>query len=101
MTARVPATLLDGRVVIITGAARGVGKGIAAAVTERGATALLSTSRSWAWLSGRNYVTPDDVKAMARSTLRHRVALRPEAELEGASADGVIDGILAAVPVPR
>ena len=70
-------------------------------VSPRGATALLSTSRSWAWLSGRNYVTPDDVKAMARSTLRHRVALRPEAELEGASADGVIDGILAAVPVPR
>ena len=70
-------------------------------VSPRGATALLSTSRSWAWLSGRNYVTPDDVKAMARSTLRHRVALRPEAELEGASADGVIDGILGAVPVPR
>ena len=70
-------------------------------VSPRGATALLSTSRCWAWLSGRNYVTPDDVKAMARSTLRHRVALRPEAELEGASADGVIDGILAAVPVPR
>ena len=40
-------------------------------------------------------------KAMARPTLRHRVALRPEAELEGASADGVLDGILAAVPVPR
>ncbi len=45
--------------------------------------------------------TPDDVKAMARSTLRHRVALRPEAELEGATSDGVLDGILAAVPVPR
>ena len=59
------------------------------------------TARAWAWLSGRNYVTPDDVKAMARPTLRHRVALRPEAELEGATADGVLDGILAAVPVPR
>ncbi|CDP87962.1 ATPase AAA [Mycolicibacterium farcinogenes] len=70
-------------------------------VSPRGATALLGTARSWAWLSGRNYVTPDDVKAMARSTLRHRVALRPEAELEGATADGVLDGILAAVPVPR
>ncbi|MCB0827145.1 MAG: MoxR family ATPase, partial [Armatimonadetes bacterium] len=70
-------------------------------VSPRGATALLSTARSWAWLSGRNYVTPDDVKAMARPTLRHRVALRPEAELEGSTADGVIEGILAAVPVPR
>jgi len=38
---------------------------------------------------------------MARPTLRHRVALRPEAELEGATADGVIEGILSAVPVPR
>lgn len=70
-------------------------------VSPRGTTALLATARSWAWLSGRNYVTPDDVKAMARPTLRHRVALRPEAELEGASADAVLDGILASVPVPR
>jgi MoxR-like ATPase len=70
-------------------------------VSPRGATALLATARSWAWLSGRNYVTPDDVKAMARSTLRHRVMLRPEAELEGTTADGVLEGILASVPVPR
>ncbi len=70
-------------------------------VSPRGATALLATSRSWAWLSGRNYVTPDDVKAMARPTLRHRIALRPEAELEGATPDGVLDGILSTVPVPR
>ena len=66
-----------------------------------GSTALLATARSWAWLSGRNYVTPDDVKAMTRPTLRHRIALRPEAELEGATPDGVLEGILAAVPVPR
>jgi MoxR-like ATPase len=70
-------------------------------VSPRGATALLATARAWAWLTGRAYVTPDDVKAMARPTLRHRVALRPEAELEGATPDGVLDGILAAVAVPR
>jgi MoxR-like ATPase len=70
-------------------------------VSPRGATALLATARSWAWLTGRGYVTPDDVKAMARSTLRHRVGLRPEAELEGATTDGVLDGILSSVPVPR
>ena len=63
-------------------------------VSPRGATALLATARSWAWLTGRGYVTPDDVKAMARPTLRHRIALRPEAELEGATPDGVLDGIL-------
>ncbi len=70
-------------------------------VSPRGAAALLATARSWAWLTGRSYVTPDDVKAMARPTLRHRIGLRPEAELEGATADGVLEGILAAVAVPR
>jgi MoxR-like ATPase len=61
----------------------------------------MATSRAWAWLAGRDYVTPDDVKALARPTFRHRVQLRPEAELEGASPDGVLDGVLASVPVPR
>jgi MoxR-like ATPase len=70
-------------------------------VSPRGATALLSSSRAWAWLSGRDYVTPDDVKALAPPALRHRVQLRPEAEMDGASADGVLAGVLAAVPVPR
>ena len=44
---------------------------------------------------------PDDVKALAFPTLRHRVSLRPEAELEGVTADSVIESILATVPVPR
>ncbi|MEV1011207.1 MoxR family ATPase [Streptomyces sp. NPDC049881] len=69
--------------------------------SPRGATALLSTARAWAWLSGRAYVTPDDVKALALPTLRHRVRLRPEAEMEGVTADGVMTGLLARVPVPR
>ncbi len=70
-------------------------------VSPRGATALLATARTWAWLSGRDYVTPDDVKAMARPALRHRLELRPEAELDGATAEGVLDAVLAATPVPR
>ena len=70
-------------------------------VSPRGATALLATSKAWAWLSGRDFVTPDDVKALARPTLRHRVSVRPEAELDGVTADGVLDGVLASVPVPR
>ena len=69
--------------------------------SPRAATALLATSKAWAWLSGRDYLTPDDVKALARPTLRHRLALRPEAELEGATPDGVLDAVLASVPVPR
>ncbi len=70
-------------------------------VSPRGATALLATARAWAWLSGRGYVTPDDVKALAHPTLRHRVQLRAEAELEGVTAESVLDTVLASVPVPR
>ena len=70
-------------------------------VSPRGATALVACARAWAWLSGRGYVTPDDVKVLAPPTWRHRVSLRPEAELDGASADGVLEGILATVAVPR
>jgi MoxR-like ATPase len=70
-------------------------------VSPRGATALLATARAWAWLSGRGYVTPDDVKALAHPTLRHRVQVRPEAELEGVTAETVLDTVLASVPVPR
>jgi MoxR-like ATPase len=70
-------------------------------VSPRGATGLVSTARAWAWLSGREFVTPDDVQALARSTFRHRIALRPEAELEGVQVDGLLDSILASVPAPR
>lgn len=70
-------------------------------VSPRGATALLATSRAWAWLAGRDYVTPDDVKALVTATLRHRVQVRPEAELEGVTAESVLATVLASVPVPR
>ncbi|WP_199433892.1 AAA family ATPase [Qaidamihabitans albus] len=75
--------------------------GVRLGVSPRGATALLAVSRAWAWLSGRGYVTPDDVKTLARPALRHRVELRPEAELEGATVDGLLERVLATVPVPR
>jgi MoxR-like ATPase len=70
-------------------------------VSPRGAAMLLHAAKAWAWLSGRDFVTPDEVKAIARPALRHRVQLRPEVELEGVTADGVLDGLLATVPVPR
>ena len=70
-------------------------------VSPRGAAALLHASKAWAWLAGRAFVTPDEVKAVAKPALRHRLLLRPELELEGATADGVLDGVLAAVPAPR
>lgn len=74
---------------------------LALGVSPRGATALLHASKAWGWLSGRDWVTPDEVKAIVKPCLRHRIVLRPELELEGATADGVLDGILATVPVPR
>jgi MoxR-like ATPase len=70
-------------------------------VSPRGATMLLHASKAWAWLAGRGFVTPDEVKAVAKPAFRHRIQLRPEVELEGVTADGVLDGILATVPVPR
>jgi MoxR-like ATPase len=70
-------------------------------VSPRGAAALLHAAKAWAWLAGRDFVTPDEIKQVAKPTLRHRLALRAELELEGATADSVLDGVLAAVPVPR
>jgi len=70
-------------------------------VSPRGATMLLHAAKAWAWMSGRPFVTPDEVKAIAKPTMRHRILVRPEVELEGVTADGVLDGILAVVPVPR
>lgn len=70
-------------------------------VSPRGATALMSSARAWAWLNGRGYVTPDDVKALAHATLTHRLSLRPEAELEGVDVAAVLDSALGSVPVPR
>jgi MoxR-like ATPase len=74
---------------------------VALGVSPRGAAMLLHAAKAWAWLSGRDFVTPDEVKAIARPTLRHRISLRPEVELEGGTADGVLDQVLQTVPVPR
>ena len=74
---------------------------LSAGASPRGATALLRTARAWAWLSGRDFVTPDDVKALAHATLAHRLGLRPEAELEGTRVDAVLSAAIAGVPVPR
>ncbi|HEX6419935.1 MAG TPA: MoxR family ATPase [Acidimicrobiales bacterium] len=70
-------------------------------VSPRGAAMVLHAAKAWAWLAGRPFVTPDEVKAVIKPCVRHRVQLRPELELEGTTVDGVLDGILAAVPVPR
>jgi MoxR-like ATPase len=70
-------------------------------VSPRGATALLRAARAWAWLTGRDFVTPDDVKALAHASLVHRLGLRAEAELEGVDVAEVLASALNSVPVPR
>ncbi|MDO5024970.1 MAG: MoxR family ATPase [Trueperella sp.] len=70
-------------------------------VSPRGAVALLYTARAWAWLSGRNFITPDDVKSLAVPTLAHRIKLRSEAELDGVKVTTAIENILQTVAVPR
>ena len=89
-----------GYVVDIARATR-VSPSLSLGVSPRGATALLRTSRAWAWLQGRAFVTPDDVKALAGATLAHRLGLRPEAELEGVAVTQVLQSALDSVPVPR
>jgi MoxR-like ATPase len=69
--------------------------------SPRGGISLLRTSQCLAALDGRGYITPDDIKRMALPVLRHRVILRPEAELEGLTPDRVIARILDSVAVPR
>jgi len=69
--------------------------------SPRAAVHLLAASRAAARLAGREYVTPDDVAGMARPVLRHRLLLRPEAELERYTPDDAVDSALGAVPVPR
>ena len=70
-------------------------------VSPRGGVAMLGLSKAWAWMAGRSFVTPDDIKMIAKPALRHRLQVQPEAELEGVTADIVLDGLLESVPVPR
>jgi len=69
-------------------------------VSPRGTTALLSAAKAWAWLTGFDAITPDHVQAMALPVMRHRLQLRPEAELEGVSADAILRAIMQQVQVP-
>jgi MoxR-like ATPase len=73
---------------------------IAYGASPRGTIALDRCARAHAWLAGRDYVTPDDVHAIAADVLRHRVLLSYEAEAEGVSADKVVAMLLERVPLP-
>jgi MoxR-like ATPase len=69
--------------------------------SPRAAASLLLVAKAYAAREGRDFVIPDDVKEAALPTLRHRLVLRPEAELEGFDADRVVRDVLAATQVPK
>jgi MoxR-like ATPase len=70
-------------------------------ISPRGLVMLLHAAKAWTLLVGRDFVTPDEVQAMALPVWRHRLMLRPEVELEGATPDSVLRGLLRSTPVPR
>lgn len=69
--------------------------------SPRAAVAWLLASKASAWLAEREFITPDDIKVIAPPLLRHRLILRPEAQLDGVSVDSVIQSLLNQVAVPR
>ncbi len=75
--------------------------GIDIGAGPRGSIALLRAARAHALLHGNDFVTPDDVKKVAATVLRHRVQLTPDLEIEGYTPDDVISSLLTAVEAPR
>jgi MoxR-like ATPase len=69
--------------------------------SPRATQAMVLASRAYAVVSGRDFVTPDDIKEMARPVLEHRMILRPDYEIEGTTNAEVIGTILQEVPIPR
>lgn len=69
--------------------------------STRAAIAIAKGAKSWAYLLERDYVTPDDVKMVAKPALRHRIQLSPYIELEGATVDQIIEELVGSIPVPR
>ena len=75
--------------------------GIAMGAGPRGSLALVRAARGLAVLQGRDFVTPDDVRAIALPALRHRIALSPEMQIEGRDVEGMLRGVLEKVEAPR
>jgi MoxR-like ATPase len=73
---------------------------VALGASPRGSLALRNASRAWAALNGREYVLPDDIKALAETTLAHRLIVNPAARMNGAESRLLIADLLRAIPVP-
>ena len=98
------ATVVDAAVIdyaVRIAAATRTWPGIALGAGPRGSLALVRAARAQAVLSGREFVTPDDIREIALPALRHRIALAPELQIEGQDADHVLQALLARVEAPR
>ncbi|MDQ1145852.1 MoxR-like ATPase [Bacillus sp. SORGH_AS 510] len=69
--------------------------------STRAGISIGKAAQAWAYIHGRNYVTPDDIKMVAKPALRHRIQLSPHVELEGATVDQIIEELVGSVSVPR
>lgn len=70
-------------------------------VSTRASVSLFKSSRAYAYLKGRDFVLPDDVKRLAFPVLAHRIRVKPEAEMDDVTAKTVVDRVLSSVPVPK
>jgi len=91
---------LQGYIYDVVAATRGAND-VALGASPRAALALVVGAQAAAYLDGRSFATPDDVKDVAPVVLAHRIIVRPEAELDGTTADEVVKRILASVPAPE
>jgi MoxR-like ATPase len=69
--------------------------------SPRASIAVLNASKAYAAINGRDFVIPEDIKKVISPVLRHRIILTPEREMEGMTADKVIEMIVQSVEVPR
>jgi MoxR-like ATPase len=94
------APALQAFIVTITNATRTIPQ-LRLGASPRASNALAQAAQARAALDGRAFVTADDIKQMARCVLAHRLVLTPEAAVQEYRAEGIVDQILAAVPVPQ
>lgn len=69
--------------------------------SPRAGIAILRLAKAWAYIDGRSYVVPDDVKVVAVPALSHRIIVKPEYEVEGVTSSRVVEEVLKRVPVPK
>lgn len=91
---------VKGYIIDLVRAAR-VDPDVLSGISTRASVCLFKSSRAYAYLKGRDFVLPDDVKRLAFPVLAHRIRVKPEAEMDDVTAKTVVDRVLSTVPVPK